>query len=132
MLKYTAIVVVFSCSVILSSALPYGFHNFRSYRGGYGFGDIGGTYSGFPGFGGAYGTFPNYGAVHNPHQTVNYHHHVQQPYSYGGRGFLGNFLSGSSLPTCELSKPIVFHITYCYFYHYFFKSYIEMKFYNFL
>jgi hypothetical protein len=74
MMKYLAILFVISCSLILSSAFPYGFHNnFRSYRGGYGFGDIGGTYSGFPGFGGAYGAFPGYAAAHHHHPTINYH-----------------------------------------------------------
>ena len=86
---------------MISSALPYGFHNFRpSYRGGYGFGDIGGTYSRFPGFGGAYSAFPAYSGIHQPHNTVNYHRHVT-PYSYGGRGFLNNFFSGSTLPSSK-------------------------------
>ncbi len=101
MMKYLTILVVLISSIILSSALPYGFHNFRSYRGGYGFGDIGGTYSGFPGFGGAYGAFPRYAGVHYQRPTVNYHHHLQPNY-YGGRGFLGNLLSGSTLPTSKL------------------------------
>lgn len=81
----------------MSSALPYGFNNFRSYRGGYGFGDIGGAYSQFPGFGGAVSAFPTY---HPVQQSVNYHHHVR-PYGYSGRGFLDNLLSGSTLPSCK-------------------------------
>ncbi|XP_076087885.1 uncharacterized protein LOC143058287 [Mytilus galloprovincialis] len=98
----TTVVVVLSASLMLSSALPYGFPNFRSsYRGGYGFGDIGGTYSRFPGFGGAYSAFPAYGGIQHPHNTINYHRHVT-PYSYGGRGFLNNFLSGSTLPSMAL------------------------------
>ncbi|XP_063412081.1 uncharacterized protein LOC134694904 [Mytilus trossulus] len=98
----TTVFVVLSASLMLLSALPYGFPNFRSsYRGGYGFGDIGGTYSRFPGFGGAYSAFPAYGGIQHPHNTINYHRHVT-PYSYGGRGFLNNFLSGSTLPSMAL------------------------------
>ena len=115
-MKYLAILFVISCSLTLSSAFPYGFrNNFRSYRGGYGFGDIGGTYSGFPGFGGAYGAFPGYAAAHHHHPTVNYHHHAQ-PYCYGGgRGFLGNLLRGSTLPTSKL----LIHDTVIYLFSHF-------------
>ncbi|VDI22708.1 Hypothetical predicted protein [Mytilus galloprovincialis] len=100
--NFIYVLVVLSAYLMISSALPYGFHNFRpSYRGGYGFGDIGGTYSRFPGFGGAYSAFPAYSGIHQPHNTVNYHRHVT-PYSYGGRGFLNNFFSGSTLPSMAL------------------------------
>jgi hypothetical protein len=34
--------------------------------------------------------------------TINYHHHAQPYYYGGGRGFLGNLLSGSTLPTSKL------------------------------
>ena len=116
MMKYLAILFVISCSLTLSSAFPYGFrNNFRSYRGGYGFGDIGGTYSGFPGFGGAYGAFPGYAAAHHHHPTINYHHHAQPYYYGGGRGFLGNLLSGSTLPTSKL----LIHDTVIYLFSHF-------------
>ncbi|XP_063411783.1 uncharacterized protein LOC134694669 [Mytilus trossulus] len=99
--NFTIAFVLLSASLMLSSAMPFGFNNFRSYRGGYGFGNIGGTYSNFPGFGGAYSAFPAHGGIAHSYNSVNYHRHVT-PYSYRGRGFRNNILSGSTLPSLAL------------------------------